>query len=102
MHNCLTFKPGPVASLIASEHDDPTVQLSRLLVERYTIVWQGRLVLKEFSALMQFHHVHGNIEVATASLPINGDHSTPPMKMTHLYSTGRDQMHDFAKQIRVR
>jgi hypothetical protein len=60
------------------------------LSQRYSIMWQGLLALKNDSAACQMHFVSGNIAVARDSLPSNPDGSIPPLRISQ-----RMQVSDF-------
>lgn len=51
------------------------------LLERYPVMWQGILALKNDQAAVQMHFVYGNPNVASGSLLCKSDGSTPPLRI---------------------
>lgn len=86
----------PIASQVPPHADT----LSRLL-ERYPLMWQGLLALKTEQAAVQMHFVHGNKKIAKASLPINADHTTPPLRIAQRMRLEPSQIDGVARKMMV-
>lgn len=86
----------PIASQVPPHADT----LSRLL-ERYPLMWQGLLALKTEQAAVQMHFVHGNKKIAKASLPINADHTTPPLRIAQRMRLEPSQIDGVARKMTV-
>ncbi|XP_070492542.1 protein split ends isoform X5 [Chironomus tepperi] len=86
----------PIASQVPPHADT----LSRLL-ERYPLMWQGLLALKTEQAAVQMHFVHGNKKIAKASLPINADHTTPPLRIAQRMRLEPSQIDGVARKMTI-
>lgn len=87
----------PIASQVpSSQHDS----LSRLL-EVYPLMWQGLLALKTEQAAVQMHFVYGNKKIAKASLPVNADHTTPPLRIAQRMRMEPSQIEGVARKMQV-
>lgn len=86
----------PIASQVPHHAD----ALSRLL-ERYPLMWQGLLALKAESAAVQMHFVFGNKKIAKASLPINSDCTTPPLRIAQRMRLEPSQIDGVARKMQV-
>lgn len=75
--------------------------LSRLL-EVYPLMWQGLLALKTEQAAVQMHFVYGNKKIAKASLPVNADHTTPPLRIAQRMRMETSQIDGVARKMQVR
>ncbi|KAL4703529.1 hypothetical protein ACJJTC_010149 [Scirpophaga incertulas] len=84
--------PGPPhASMVPREADS-----LQMLLRRYPVMWQGLLALKNDSAAVQMHFVHGNPAVAGDTLPRLADGSTPLLRVAQrmrLEPAQLDQVH---------
>lgn len=88
----------PIASQVPSSQPD---SLSRLL-EVYPLMWQGLLALKTEQAAVQMHFVHGNKKIAKASLPVNADRTTPPLRIAQRMRMEPSQIEGVARKMQVR
>jgi hypothetical protein len=88
----------PIGSQIPSSQPDT---LSRLL-EVYPLMWQGLLALKTEQAAVQMHFVYGNKKIAKASLPVNADHTTPPLRIAQRMRMEPSQIEGVARKMQVR
>lgn len=86
----------PIASQVPPHADT----LTRLL-DRYPLMWQGLLALKTEQAAVQMHFVHGNKKIAKASLPINADHTTPPLRIAQRMRLEPSQIDGVARKMTV-
>lgn len=86
----------PIASQVPQHADT----LSRLL-ERYPLMWQGLLALKTEQAAVQMHFVFGNKKIAKASLPVNADHTTPPLRIAQRMRLEPSQIEGVARKMQV-
>ncbi|KAL7041498.1 hypothetical protein ACKWTF_000801 [Chironomus riparius] len=86
----------PIASQVPPHADT----LSRLL-ERYPLMWQGLLALKTEQAAVQMHFVHGNKKIAKAALPINADHTTPPLRIAQRMRLEPSQIDGVARKMTI-
>lgn len=87
----------PNASQVPSSQPD---SLSRLL-EVYPLMWQGLLALKTEQAAVQMHFVYGNKKIAKASLPVNADHTTPPLRIAQRMRMEPSQIEGVARKMQV-
>jgi hypothetical protein len=71
------------------------------LSQRYSIMWQGLLALKNDSAACQMHFVSGNIAVARDSLPSNPDGSIPPLRISQRMRLEQTQLEGVARKMQV-
>lgn len=74
--------------------------LSRLL-EVYPLMWQGLLALKTEQAAVQMHFVFGNKKIAKAALPVNADHTTPPLRIAQRMRMEPSQIEGVARKMQV-
>lgn len=88
----------PIASQVPQSQPD---SLSRLL-EVYPLMWQGLLALKTEQAAVQMHFVYGNKKIAKASLPVNADHTTPPLRIAQRMRMEPSQIEGVARKMHVR
>jgi hypothetical protein len=88
----------PIGSQVPSSQPDT---LSRLL-EVYPLMWQGLLALKTEQAAVQMHFVYGNKKIAKASLPVNADHTTPPLRIAQRMRMEPSQIEGVARKMQVR
>lgn len=86
----------PIASSVPPQTDT----LSRLL-EVYPLMWQGILALKGEQAAVQMHFVFGNKKIAKASLPVNADHTTPPLRIAQRMRMEPSQIEGVARKMQV-
>lgn len=86
----------PIASQVPPQADT----LSRLL-EVYPLMWQGLLALKTEQAAVQMHFVYGNKKIAKASLPVNADHTTPPLRIAQRMRMEPSQIEGVARKMQV-
>lgn len=87
----------PIGSQISASQPD---SLSRLL-EVYPLMWQGLLALKTEQAAVQMHFVHGNKKIAKASLPVNADRTTPPLRIAQRMRMEPSQIEGVARKMQV-
>lgn len=69
--------------------------------QRYPVMWQGLLALKNDAAAVQMHFVHGNPAVAGQTLPHNGDGSTPPLRIAQRMRLEPVQLEAVARKMQV-
>jgi hypothetical protein len=86
----------PIASQVPPQADT----LPRLL-EVYPLMWQGLLALKTEQAAVQMHFVFGNKKIAKASLPVNADHTTPPLRIAQRMRMEPSQIEGVARKMQV-
>ncbi|KAF4517732.1 hypothetical protein B566_EDAN002937 [Ephemera danica] len=72
-----------------------------MLLQRYPVVWQGLLALKNDQAAVQMHFVHGNPHVARNSLPCNSDGSTPPLRIAQRMRLEQTQLEGVARKMQM-
>lgn len=73
-----------------------------MLLQRYPVMWQGLLALKNDQAAVQMHFVFGNPNVARDSLPCNSDGSTPPLRIAQRMRLEQTQVEGVARKMQVR
>ena len=71
------------------------------LLQRYPVMWQGLLALKNDQAAVQMHFVHGNPGVAGSSLPSNSDGTTPPLRIAQRMRLEPAQIDGVARKMQV-
>lgn len=75
------------------------------LVQRYPIVWQGHLALKNDQALVQMHFVSGNRQLPPSSLPVppaNEVSGTPILRIAQRMRLEAQQLDGVARRMQVR
>ncbi|BES92657.1 SPOC domain [Nesidiocoris tenuis] len=72
-----------------------------MLLQRYPVMWQGLLALKNDQAAVQMHFVWGNPVVARESLPCNSDGSTPPLRIAQRMRLDQTQVEGFARKMQM-
>ncbi|XP_055551255.1 protein split ends, partial [Wyeomyia smithii] len=85
---------GPVAAPTQSDSLEA-------LLQRYPVMWQGLLALKNDQAAVQMHFVHGNPGVAGSSLPSNSDGTTPPLRIAQRMRLEPAQIDGVARKMQV-
>lgn len=89
--------PPPYASQVP-----PQADTFQMLLQRYPVMWQGLLALKNDQAAVQMHFVFGNPNVARDSLPCNSDGSTPPLRIAQRMRLEQTQVEGVARKMQVR
>ncbi|CAH1406626.1 unnamed protein product [Nezara viridula] len=69
--------------------------------QRYPVMWQGLLALKNDQAAVQMHFVFGNPLVARDSLPCNSDGSTPPLRISQRMRLEQTQLDGVARKMQM-
>ncbi|PSN39346.1 hypothetical protein C0J52_21870 [Blattella germanica] len=69
--------------------------------QRYPVMWQGLLALKNDQAAVQMHFVFGNPLVARESLPCNSDGSTPPLRIAQRMRLEQTQVEGVARKMQM-
>ncbi|GLG98146.1 Uncharacterized protein GBIM_04752 [Gryllus bimaculatus] len=69
--------------------------------QRYPVMWQGLLALKNDQAAVQMHFVFGNPHVARDSLPCNSDGSTPPLRIAQRMRLEQTQVEGVARKMQM-
>ncbi|XP_033609160.1 protein split ends isoform X5 [Cryptotermes secundus] len=72
-----------------------------MLLQRYPVMWQGLLALKNDQAAVQMHFVFGNPHVARESLPCNSDGSTPPLRIAQRMRLEQTQVDGVARKMQM-
>jgi len=70
--------------------------------QKFPIMWQGQLALKNDSAACQMHFVSGNKQVARESLPSNPDGTVPPLRIMQRMRLEQTQLDGVSKKMQVR
>ncbi|CAL1268079.1 unnamed protein product [Larinioides sclopetarius] len=78
----------------ASQHAD------QFLLQRYPVIWQGILALKNDQAAVQMHFVSGNLNIARASLP-PVDFETSPLRIAQRMRLEPQQLEGVKKKIQM-
>ncbi|XP_070152806.1 protein split ends isoform X3 [Polyergus mexicanus] len=93
-HHVVT--PPPYASQVP-----PQADTFQMLLQRYPVMWQGLLALKNDQAAVQMHFVFGNPNVARDSLPCNSDGSTPPLRIAQRMRLEQTQVDGVARKMQT-
>jgi hypothetical protein len=72
-----------------------------MLLQRYPVMWQGLLALKNDQAAVQMHFVYGNRQVAQDSLPCNSDGTTPPLRIAQRMRLEPAQIDGVARKMQI-
>lgn len=64
-------------------------------------IWQGLLALKTEQAAVQMYYISGNKNVASQSLPMNSDRTTPPLRIFQRMRFEAGQMEGVCRKIQV-
>ncbi|XP_069682779.1 protein split ends-like isoform X5 [Periplaneta americana] len=86
----------PLASQVPPQADSLL-----MLLQRYPVMWQGLLALKNDQAAVQMHFVFGNPHVARESLPCNSDGSTPPLRIAQRMRLEQTQVEGVARKMQM-
>lgn len=73
-----------------------------LFSQRYPVMWQGLLALKNDSAAVQMHFVGGSMRVAHDTLPRHTDGSTPPLRIAQRMRLEPVQLDQVHRKMKVR
>jgi hypothetical protein len=73
-----------------------------LLLQRYPVMWQGLLALKNDQAAVQMHYVSGNSRIANSSLPPFTEGGVSPLRIAQRMRLEQTQLQGLAKKIHVR
>uniref|UniRef100_A0A182T4Q2 SPOC domain-containing protein n=1 Tax=Anopheles maculatus TaxID=74869 RepID=A0A182T4Q2_9DIPT len=94
---------GNVPPMVSVVPTPPPVQKDSLdaLLQRYPVMWQGLLALKNDHAAVQMHFVYGNPNVAGSSLPSNSDGSTPPLRIAQRMRLEPAQIDGVARKMQM-
>lgn len=95
-HRKLQVSTPPHASQVPLQADSLL-----MLLQRYPVMWQGLLALKNDQAAVQMHFVFGNPNVARDSLPCNSDGSTPPLRIAQRMRLEQTQVDGVARKMQV-
>ncbi|KAG7209371.1 hypothetical protein KM043_015471, partial [Ampulex compressa] len=79
----------------------PQADSFQMLLQRYPVMWQGLLALKNDQAAVQMHFVFGNPNVARDSLPCNSDGSTPPLRIAQRMRLEQTQVEGVARKMQT-
>lgn len=71
------------------------------LLQRYPVMWQGLLALKNDQAAVQMHFVSGNSRIAVASLPPMTDGCTPPVRIAQRMRLEQTQLEGVARKMQM-
>ncbi|XP_022250320.1 msx2-interacting protein-like isoform X2 [Limulus polyphemus] len=72
-----------------------------LLLQRYPVMWQGLLALKNDQAAVQMHFVSGNPLIAQASLPPMTEGGTPPVRIAQRMRLEQNQLEGVARKMQM-
>ncbi|XP_013774796.1 LOW QUALITY PROTEIN: msx2-interacting protein-like [Limulus polyphemus] len=72
-----------------------------LLLQRYPVMWQGLLALKNDQAAVQMHFVSGNPLIAQASLPTMTEGGTPPVRIAQRMRLEQNQLEGVARKMQM-
>jgi len=73
-----------------------------LLLERYPVVWQGLLALKNDQAAVQMHFVSGSLRIAHSSLPpVMAESGTAPVRIAQRMRLEQTQLEGVARKMQV-
>ncbi|XP_065564820.1 protein split ends-like isoform X3 [Artemia franciscana] len=92
-----TVQTPPQASQVPPQADS----LLTLLNQRYPVMWQGLLALKNDQAAVQMHFISGNASVARGSLPRQPDGSTLPLRISQRMRLEQTQLEGVARKMQM-
>lgn len=72
-----------------------------MLLQRYPIMWQGLLALKNDQAVVQMHFVSGNPHVARNSLPAMSEGGTPPLRIAQRMRLEQTQLEGVIRRMQM-
>lgn len=72
-----------------------------MLLQRYPVMWQGLLALKNDQAAVQMHFVSGNHNVAICSLPTISEGGTPPLRIAQRMRLEQTQLEGVARRMQM-
>lgn len=91
-----TLSTPPLANQGPPQHDS-----LMMLLQRYPVMWQGLLALKNDQAAVQMHFVFGNPIVARGSLPCNSDGTTPPLRIAQRMRLEQTQIDGVTRKMQT-
>lgn len=73
------------------------------MFQRYPVMWQGHLALKNDNTAVQMHFVTGNRDLVPVSLPqVDADGTIPPIRMVQRMRLEPAQLEGVARRMQVR
>ena len=72
-----------------------------MLLQRYPIMWQGLMALKNDHAVVQMHFISGNPHVARGSLPCGPDGITLPLRIAQRMRLEQQQLEGVARKVQM-
>ena len=72
-----------------------------MLLQRYPIMWQGLMGLKNDHAVVQMHFISGNPLVARGSLPCSPDGIALPLRIAQRMRLEQQQLEGVARKIQM-
>lgn len=72
-----------------------------MLLQRYPIMWQGLLALKNDHAVVQMHFISGNPHVARGSLPCGADGIPLPLRIAQRMRLEQQQLEGVHRKIQM-
>lgn len=98
-------QPGPVVPRTQPQTPPHASQVppqgDSFLLQRYPVMWQGLLALKNDQAAVQMHFVSGNSRIAVASLPPMTDGGTPPVRIAQRMRLEQTQLEGVARKMQM-
>ena len=72
-----------------------------MLLQRYPIMWQGLMALKNDHAVVQMHFISGNPMVARGSLPCSPDGMALPLRIAQRMRLEQQQLEGVARKVQM-
>lgn len=84
-------------------HDFFQIEFSIILLQRYPVMWQGMLALKNDNSYVQMHFIAGNRQLPKQALPqpIPNSNALSPLRISQRMRLEQTQLEGVAKRMLV-
>ena len=96
-----SVRPQPVRTPPHASQVPPQADSLVMLLQRYPIMWQGLMALKNDHAVVQMHFISGNPHVARGSLPVSPDGLTLPLRIAQRMRLEQQQLEGVMRKIQI-
>lgn len=97
----LAVRPQAIRTPPHASQVPPQADSLVMLLQRYPIMWQGLMALKNDHAVVQMHFISGNPHVARGSLPMSPDGLTLPLRIAQRMRLEQQQLEGVMRKIQI-
>jgi hypothetical protein len=97
----LSVRPPPIRTPPHASQVPPQADSLVSLLQRYPIMWQGLMALKNDHAVVQMHFISGNPMVARGSLPCSPDGLALPLRIAQRMRLEQQQLEGVARKVQM-